>query len=153
MDAASFNYTIRDFIKLQLCVVGALRNHYFRLFHSIHFPYSISTYIDLQLFFETASFFLLFSHSSACILLHTKKSPVLSELLSFKSIKCTYCPGRGFKQLESIVCWSNFMFAHTWSRHFNGAKTFNFFSPVSQQIQWVFWCFTILWNVFITEEA
>ena len=42
-----------------------------------------------------------------------KKSPVLSELLSFKSIKGTYCPGRGFKQLESIVCWSNFMFAHT----------------------------------------
>ena len=39
----SFNYTIRDFIKLQLCVVGALRNHYFRLFHSIHFPCSIST--------------------------------------------------------------------------------------------------------------
>jgi hypothetical protein len=39
----SFYYTIRDFIKLQLCVVGALRNHYFRLFHSIHFPCSIST--------------------------------------------------------------------------------------------------------------
>ena len=56
-----------------------------------------------------------------------KKSPVLSELLIFKSIKGTYCPGRGFKQLESIVCWSNFMFAHTWSRHFNGEKTFNFF--------------------------
>ena len=48
-------YTIRDFIKLQLCVVGALRNHYFRLFHSIHFPCSISMYkppLYLYLIFE-----------------------------------------------------------------------------------------------------